>query len=134
MFDDHSPIYLQIAAQIEEQILGGDLEGDDQVMSTNAYASYFRINPATAAKGINLLVDEGILYKRRGLGMFVSPDAAVVLRRRRREGFFTDRVAAVIAEARLLEIPLDEVAQHIASSDGPPTGPPTPDHSKETSV
>jgi GntR family transcriptional regulator len=116
VFNDASPIYVQVAAQIEEQILSGDLEGDDQVMSTNAYAAFYRINPATAAKGFRQLVDEGILYKRRGLGMFVSPDAADKLRARRRERFFADRVQPMVAEARMIGVPLDEIVKHIENA------------------
>jgi DNA-binding transcriptional regulator YhcF (GntR family) len=118
VFDDASPIYLQVAAQIEEQILSGDLSGDDQVMSTNAYAAFYRINPATAAKGFRQLVDEGILYKRRGLGMFVSPDAADRLRAKRRERFFPDRVEPMVAEARMIGVPLDEIVKHIDNARG----------------
>ena len=118
MFDDSSPIYLQIAAQVEEQILSGELGGDDQVMSTNAYASFYRINPATAAKGFHQLVDEGILYKRRGLGMFVSPDAAAKLRAKRRERFFAEHVEPMIAEARMIGVPLEVIVKHIEQFDG----------------
>ena len=118
MFDDSSPIYMQIAAQVEGQILSGELGGDDQVMSTNAYASFYRINPATAAKGFRQLVDEGILYKRRGLGMFVSPDAAAKLRAKRRERFFAEHVEPMVAEARMIGVPLDEIVKHIEQFDG----------------
>lgn len=113
MFDESGPIYQQIAAQIEEQILSGELGGDDQVMSTNAYASFYRINPATAAKGFRQLADDGILYKRRGLGMFVSPDAPERLRTRRRERFFSEWVEPMLAEARMLGIPFPEIHGHI---------------------
>ena len=118
MFDDRSPIYLQIADQIREQILRGELEGDDPVMSTNAYASFYRINPATAAKGFHQLVDEGILYKRRGVGMFVSPDAPERLRAERRERFFTEVLDPALEEARLLGIPLTEIVERIAAAAG----------------
>ncbi|MGO4373785.1 GntR family transcriptional regulator, partial [Paenibacillus sp. MCAF20] len=75
VFDDRSPIYQQIADKIKEDIISGILQADEQVMSTNQYASFYRINPATAAKGFQLLTDEGILYKKRGIGMFVSGEA-----------------------------------------------------------
>ncbi len=127
MFDDDRPIYLQIADRIRTDILSGDLGPDDRVMSTNEIAQEFRINPATAAKGINLLVDDGILYKRRGVGMFVHDDARAVLRRRRREAFFSERVDPVVAEARLLDVPLDDVIARIRSTlpDPAPTPEPT---------
>ena len=75
VFDDRSPIYQQIADKIKDDILSGALREDEQIMSTNQYAAFYRINPATAAKGFHQLIDEGILYKRRGIGMFVAPDA-----------------------------------------------------------
>ncbi|WP_205856997.1 GntR family transcriptional regulator, partial [Phytoactinopolyspora endophytica] len=84
MFDDRSPIYYQIAEAIKNEILSGELGADEQVMSTNQYAAFYRINPATAAKGFAQLVDEGVLYKRRGIGMFVSPDARTRLLKERR--------------------------------------------------
>ena len=75
MFDDSSPIYRQIADQIREDVITGALGADDQVMSTNQYAAFHRINPATVAKGFQRLVDDGLLYKKRGIGMFVIPEA-----------------------------------------------------------
>jgi len=82
-------------------------------MSTNQYAVFYRINPATAAKGFAQLVDEGVLYKKRGIGMFVSPDARARLRAQRRERFFADVVAPMLAEARMIGIDLDEIVKYI---------------------
>ena len=93
MFDDRSPIYQQIADKIKDDVLSGALREDEQVMSTNQYAAYYRINPATAAKGFHQLIDEGILYKRRGIGMFVSPDARERLLTQRRDRFSTRMIA-----------------------------------------
>ncbi|WP_033343906.1 GntR family transcriptional regulator [Catenuloplanes japonicus] len=115
MFDDRSPIYQQIAEKIKDEILTGALKEDEQVMSTNQYASFYRINPATAAKGFQQLVDEGVLYKKRGIGMFVSAQAREQLRGQRRERFFTEVVDAMIAEAQMIGIPLDEVVARIAA-------------------
>jgi GntR family transcriptional regulator len=113
VFDDRSPIYRQIAEQIEADVLSGALGGDDQVMSTNQYAAFYRINPATAAKAFQQLADEGVLYKRRGIGMFVSPGARERLRRQRRERFFADVVEPMAAQARAIGIPLGEVVARI---------------------
>lgn len=117
MFDDRSPIYQQIAERIKEDILSGALREGEQVMSTNQYAAFYRINPATAAKGFHQLVEEGILHKRRGLGMFVSDNARDRLRTRRRERFFTDVVDPMVTQARLLGIPLAEVIGHIQKAE-----------------
>jgi GntR family transcriptional regulator len=118
VFDDRSPIYLQIADKIKDDILSGSLREDEQVMSTNQYAAFYRINPATAAKGFHQLIDEGVLYKRRGVGMFVAPDARAKLLSQRRERFFAEVVEPVLAEARILGIPVADVIRHIEQRDG----------------
>lgn len=113
MFDDRSPIYRQIAERIKADVLSGALKADDQVMSTNQYAAFYRINPATAARAFQELVDEGVLYKRRGLGMFVSADAPDRLRAQHRARFFDEVVDPMVAEARAIGIPLGDVMRHI---------------------
>src|SRR5689334_5711459 len=85
-------------------------------MSTTQYATTYRINPATAAKAFAELVDEGVLYKKRGIGMFVSPDARSVLAADRRERFFADVVEPMIVQARMLGIPLADVAERLVES------------------
>ncbi|HEU0041894.1 MAG TPA: GntR family transcriptional regulator [Jiangellaceae bacterium] len=118
MLDDRSPIYLQIADTIKRDILSGDLEADDPVMSTNQYAAFYRINPATAAKGFHQLVDEGVLYKKRGIGMFVSPGARAALVADRRERFYADVVDPMVAEAKIIGIDLDDVVARIETMKG----------------
>jgi GntR family transcriptional regulator len=113
VFDDRSPIYQQIANGIKDDVLSGTLKEDEQVMSTNQYAAFYQINPATAAKGFAQLVDEGVLYKKRGIGMFVSPDARARLRGQRRERFFTDVVDPMLAEARMLGVDVDEIVAYL---------------------
>lgn len=120
MFDDRSPIYQQIAERIKGDILRGTLRPDEQVMSTNQYAAYYRINPATAAKGFHQLIEEGLLYKRRGIGMFVSPDAPEKLRAERRERFFAEVFDPMVAEAAAIGIPLGDIVarlQRLAGGD-----------------
>src|SRR3954451_19984546 len=109
VFDDTSPIYLQIANGIKDDVLSGVLKEDQQVMSTNQYAAYYQINPATAAKGFAELVDEGVLYKKRGIGMFVSPDARERLRAARRQRFFAAVVDPMLAEAKIIGVPVEEI-------------------------
>lgn len=120
MFDDHSPIYRQIAERIKGDILTGELEADSQIMSTNQYAAFYRINPATAAKAFAELVDEGILYKRRGIGMFVDPGAREKLRAEHRRRFFSDVVDPMVAEARTIEVDLDDVVARIREVENHP--------------
>ena len=115
MFHDRSPIYLQIADGIKNDILSGALKEDDQVMSTNQYAAFYQINPATAAKGFAQLVEEGVLYKKRGIGMFVSPDARDKLRSQRRQQFFSEVVDPMLAEARRIGIDVAEIVRHLGA-------------------
>ena len=109
VIDDSKPIFLQIAELIENDIISGVLAEESQVPSTNEFAAFYRINPATAAKGINRLVDEGLLYKKRGIGMFVALGAPAKLRQQRREHFANQFIAPLKAEAVKLGIEIDEL-------------------------
>ena len=75
MIEEGRALFLQIAESVEDSIIDGSLPEEGQAPSTNELAAFYRINPATAAKGVNMLVDKGVLYKRRGIGMFVAPGA-----------------------------------------------------------
>lgn len=111
--DDSRPIFMQIAEKIEDDIIEGDLPEESQVPSTNQFAALYRINPATAAKGVNLLVDEGILYKKRGVGMFVKTGAREVLREKRKEQFYEQYVVSMIREAEKLGITTEQLTDMI---------------------
>jgi GntR family transcriptional regulator len=111
--DDSRPIFLQIAEAIENDILAGTLTEETQVPSTNEFAAFYRINPATAGKGVNLLVDDGVLYKKRGIGMFVAEGAREALATKRRNQFETEYVKPLVAEAAKLGITQKELAQMI---------------------
>ena len=102
--DESRPIFQQIAEQIENDIISGALHEETQVPSTNEFAAFHRINPATAGKGVNLLVDDGILYKKRGIGMFVAEGAKARLVAKRRDQFREQFVAPLLAEATKLGI------------------------------
>ena len=106
-------IYLQISQMIETDILRGILLEEERVPSTNELAKLYTINPATAAKGVNLLVDEGILYKKRGIGMFVSTGATEKIRSRRKQEFYEVRLAELLAEAKSLGITQQELIEQI---------------------
>ncbi len=107
-------IYIQIKELIENDILRDVLMEEERVPSTNELARLYTINPATAAKGVNLLVDEGILYKRRGIGMFVAAGARQKIMEKRRERFYEDYVKSLLAEAGRLGISRDEVIAMLA--------------------
>ena len=105
-------IYLQIAETIESDILKDILLEEEQVPSTNQFAKMLQINPATAAKGVNVLVDEGILYKKRGIGMFVAKERKK-LYLKRQNTFMTEYLPKVWEEAKVLEISKDELMDMI---------------------
>ena len=117
MLEDGKPIFVQVAELIENDIIEGRLAEGEQAPSTNEFASFHRINPATAAKGINRLAEEGILEKRRGIGMFVTPDAHRKLFAKRREDFFQHYVVPLKREAHKLGIDPSELAEMLTRED-----------------
>lgn len=110
-------IYLQIGEMIETDILRGILLEEERAPSTNELAKIYAINPATAAKGINMLVDSGILYKKRGIGMFVAPGAKEQILKRRREEFYNHFVKKLLQEAASIGLNKEQVIQMIQISD-----------------
>jgi DNA-binding transcriptional regulator YhcF (GntR family) len=113
VLNDSRPIFVQIAERIENDIISGDLPEESQVPSTNQFASFYQINPATAAKGVNLLVDEGILYKKRGLGMYVATGSRAKLREKRKNQFFEQYVVTMLQEAEKLGITTEQLTEMI---------------------
>ena len=107
--NDQSLIYLQIARMLEDDILRGVYREEEQVPSTNELARGYNINPATAAKGINLLVADGILYKRRGIGMFVARGAGEAVKEKRRAAFYDDYVKPLVKEGASLSLGGEEL-------------------------
>jgi DNA-binding transcriptional regulator YhcF (GntR family) len=105
--DEGTPLFVQIAEQVADDIVDGMLAEGARVPSTNEMAAFYRINPATAAKGINLLVDDEVLEKRRGIGMFVAAGAQERLRERRRKQFAEQFIDPMLAEAGRLGIDSD---------------------------
>lgn len=109
-------IYIQIREMVENDILRNILLEEERVPSTNELAKLYAINPATAAKGINLLVDEGILYKKRGIGMFVAEGAKKQIMDKRKRNFYNDYVKSLMAEAGSLGITKKELIDMIERS------------------
>ena len=109
VLNDQSMIYLQIARMLEDDILRGIYQEGEQVPSTNELARSYNINPATAAKGINLLVADGILYKKRGIGMFVAPGAGETVRQKRKDTFYDGFVKPLVKEGSSLSLTREEL-------------------------
>jgi DNA-binding transcriptional regulator YhcF (GntR family) len=118
IIDENRTIFLQIAERIEDDIIEGRLPEETQVPSTLQFAAFYKINPATAAKGVNLLVDQGILYKKRGIGMFVATGASAELMKKRKEQFYEQYVVTMLQEAKKLKITSEELAEMIAKGEG----------------
>lgn len=113
LIDDNRPIFMQIAERIENDIIEEGLLEESQVPSTNQFAVFYQINPATAAKGVNLLVDQGILYKKRGIGMFVAAGARAILMEKRKEQFYEQYVVTMMREADKLGITSEQLTDMI---------------------
>lgn len=111
--DEGRPIFVQIAERIENDILSGALPEESQAPSTNEIAAFYRINPATAGKGINVLVDAGILYKKRGIGMFVAEGSRTTIVANRRDQFHAEYVRPLVTEATKLGITQAQLAEMI---------------------
>lgn len=112
-FSDQSikPIYQQIAEWIEDEILKGNIHEEEKVLSTNQFASLYKINPATAGKGLNLLVEQNILYKKRGIGMFVSTGAKKMLIEKKKDIFYKESIEMLLHEAEKLGITKDDIIE-----------------------
>ncbi|WP_130858879.1 GntR family transcriptional regulator [Gracilibacillus phocaeensis] len=112
-FHDNKPIFVQVREQIEDQIVNDQLKEGDQAPSTNQLVQFYKINHATISKGITQLVDEGILFKKRGVGMFVAEGAKQVLIEKRKQAFMEDYVIGLVQEAEKLQISDKEMIELI---------------------
>ena len=118
LLNQEKSIYIQIKEKNETDILRDILLEEERVPSTNELAKLYAINPATAAKGVNLLVDEGILYKKRGIGMFVAEGAKKTIQKRRRENFFETYIQGMLTEAASLGITKEDLIDMITTERG----------------
>lgn len=111
-----TPLYMQIANWLETEILKGNFSVDEKVYSQYKLAEVFQINPATAARGLALLTEEGILYDRRGLGKFVTKEAVQIIREKRKRTILQQSVATLIKEAIYLQIDEDSLVDIIRNA------------------
>ncbi|MBV9382147.1 MAG: GntR family transcriptional regulator [Streptosporangiaceae bacterium] len=116
MLDAGTPLFAQIAERLADEIADGALAEGERVPSSNELAAFYRINPATAAKGIGILTDDGLLEKRRGIGMFVAPGARQRLLGERRRRFAERYIEPLVAEATRLGIGTGELITLIHES------------------
>lgn len=125
VLDEGTPLFMQIAEQIADDVAEGNLAEGERVPSTNELAAFYRINPATAAKGINMLIDDGLLDKRRGIGMFVADGARERLLADRRKRFAEQYLDPMLLEAKRLGIDVDTLISLIRESSHTTGGDPT---------
>ena len=107
--DQEKPIFIQIAEGIEDGILTGAIPEESQIPSITEFSVTYKINPATALKGINLLVDEAVVFKKRGVGMFVAKGAIDRLKKKRQDQFYDNYIGRLVDEAKRLNITSDEI-------------------------
>lgn len=112
-FNDSKPIFLQIKELIEDQIVNDQLKGNEQIPSTTQLVNFYKINHLTISKGINLLVENGIIYKKRGVGMFVAEGAKEKLLTQRKEQFLDQYLLPMIQEAKKLGISEEDISKMI---------------------
>ncbi|MEG6616744.1 GntR family transcriptional regulator [Peptococcaceae bacterium 1198_IL3148] len=113
LLDNNKPIYMQVREKIEDQIVNNQLKEGDQAPSTNQLVNFYKINHATVSKGVNQLVEEGILYKKRGLGMFVAKGAKDKLIQKRKDAFVDQYIVGLVQEADKLGISVNEIVELI---------------------
>lgn len=109
MFSGEAPVFQQLAAKIADDIVAGVYPEETAVPSATDFAAFHRMNPATASKGVNLLVELGALYKQRGVGMFVAAGARELLKQVRRDAFRAQYLRPLLDEARVLGISRSEL-------------------------
>ncbi len=112
-FNSEKPIYVQIMEELEEAIFTGVFEEETQIPSTTEISTGFRINPATVLKGMNILVEQGLIYKKRGLGMFVTTGAKGLITAKRKDDFYKNYITPMLKEAEKLNIEVTEIIKQI---------------------
>ena len=116
-FNDTEPLYLQIAQWLEDKIVTGQLRTDEQIPSTTELSQILKINPATVRKGVTILVEKGLVYKKRGMGMYVAENANQNVRDDRRVKFYDDYIAPLLAEAERLGLTRRDLIEMLKGED-----------------
>ena len=104
LLNEKKPIYEQIRDWLADQIIDETLVEDDKVPSTNEIVTFFKVNHITVSKGVTELVENGVLYKKRGVGMFVAEGARSKLLETRRDGFVEEYLKPMLEEAKKLDL------------------------------
>ena len=103
-FNSNKSIYLQICDAICEQILSGTLKPDERIPSVREYGSEIGVNPNTIMRSYEKLTGDGIIYNRRGIGYFISPDALQTVLEAQRKEFMEEELPQILRRMKLLGI------------------------------
>lgn len=103
------PIFIQIAKQLEDSIFTGIFPEETKIPSTNEISALFNINPHTVLKGMNMLVEHSIIYKKRGLGMYVKEGAVEKIKEKRQDQFYSQYIESLISEAKKLGMTKNQI-------------------------
>jgi DNA-binding transcriptional regulator YhcF (GntR family) len=114
-FDESIPIYLQIKEEIENAVISNALKEDEIVPSIRTLAQQYRLNPQTISNAVSELLNEGLLYKKRGIGMFVQKGARKILRKRKSEEFRKNDLKKIILKGKSLGISKQELMEILES-------------------
>ena len=109
-FDQHKPIYLQIADSICERILTGQWPEGDRIPSVRECGIALEVNPNTVARSYDELSQEGIIHNKRGIGYFVSPGAKTVIREKQRSSFISGDLKEVFRKMEILGISIEDIS------------------------
>ncbi|GAA4809648.1 GntR family transcriptional regulator [Marinicella pacifica] len=112
-WNDSQPIYLQLADQIKDMILNGDVAAGDALPSVRQLAMDYQVNPITVSKSYQILVDDNLVSKKRGLGMFVSDQAQVILQQQQRQDFIQKQWPHVLQKIEQLNIDTDALIKSL---------------------
>ncbi len=107
------PVFVQIVEMVEDDILSGVYQTDEMIISTTQISKLLKVNPTTAVKAVGILASRGIVYKKRGLGMAVSPEAKALILAQRKEQFYTQALPEFMDDAEKIGITKQELAQMI---------------------
>ncbi len=123
-FKDGLPIYIQIAERLSDEILAGAYPADGRVPAVREYSALLEVNVNTTAKAFDLLVQRGVLYNRRGLGSFVSPDARRLILETRRREFMERDLPELFRRMRQLGLSPADLQALWDANGAPPTSEP----------
>lgn len=113
LLNEKKAIYEQIKDWLADQIIDETLVENDKVPSTNDIVTYFKVNHITVSKGVAQLVDDGVLFKKRGVGMFVAEGARDKLLQKRKEDFVEEYLEPMLEEARKLDLTEQDIQKLI---------------------